>query len=163
MSHNDQLAQLQSLFEGKSVLKVESPNASEAIAKFVMADGSAFILHATDLGWWIAETKGNGDYTSLNTLITDYYNHAYLHHLNNNAAIVVDNNIVVFYAPDEKEFRGDVSKFSEFEKRVVAHPKGIKLLEEHGVHMGDMWRVVFTLRYTSDIPPELIDPQTLLQ
>lgn len=149
------LKQLQTLLEGKTISKIEEPNASEAIAKFVMADGSAFRLHATDLGFWIEETRGANGYNSLDTLIRDYYHHAY--RLGSFAAEVYRLNsiddVLVFRSSDNTLFSIDISKLSKKELIIVSDKRGLEILGE-AVGMGDMWKTFFQKNRDFDDVPE---------
>jgi hypothetical protein len=145
---------LKSRLEGKTVIKIEDPCMREVICKFVLSDGTAFRLHATDLGYWIEETEGVNGYSSLHSLLTDYGRHiyeAYGYKESPDAKIVISGSVVEFSAPDGKVFMGDVSKFSEYEQKLLSDPRPIKVLE-HCAACGDMWSIGFGK--TSTLPEE---------
>ena len=155
----DPLAQLRSLMVGKKVMVVDPPGAGEAICKFVLDDGKAFRLHATELGFWIEETAGVNGYGSLNALITDYG-----HHMYNllpqydfdppSATITVEAGLVEVKAPDGKSFIGDCVKFSDYEQLILGSPKGREILAKH-MALGDYWMSAFRSTDNPDCPPEL--------
>lgn len=66
---NNSITELKNLLEGKTVLKIEEPHRDEAICNFILSDGTAFRLHATDLGFW---TEGINGYQCLNDVMMDY-------------------------------------------------------------------------------------------
>jgi hypothetical protein len=55
MSSDGDLSGLKKLLEGKTIAEVQDAPGNEDIAKFVLKDGTSFILSATELGWWITE------------------------------------------------------------------------------------------------------------
>lgn len=178
-----QIKELRSLLEGKTIQKIKDSKAPESICTFVMSDGSSFRLHATDLGFWIEETCNyNGRYSSLNALITDYGNHVM--HLTNeynrsinikydynppdgayylalDAKIIIDSDNCKFIAPDGKEFIGNLSKFSNYERKILLHSKGQKILAEWAV-MGNYWTMMFN-NSNKDCPEELYFQNNITQ
>jgi hypothetical protein len=168
MSHKV-LEQLRSLLEGKTIVKVEAPNAAEAIAKFTMADGSAFRLHATDLGYWIEETIGSktAGYPSLNALAIDYghYMHDLTPQYNFNpppAEMIMEKEWIVFFTPDEKEFRIKLQCLSEVERNIVNHSFACAELCGY-LAFGDMWSMPFLPNNADSKVPEncLIKPKEI--
>jgi hypothetical protein len=76
MNNNLDFLKLKSLLEGKTVLKVLPPNASECICVIETSDNIAFRLHATDLGYWIEETStSDGIYKNIESFLKDCSNH----------------------------------------------------------------------------------------
>jgi hypothetical protein len=178
----DPLEKLRLLLEGKTILKVEKPNAPEAICKFVLSDGTAFRLHATDLGFWIeGSVHDDGVYNNLTDLLVDYSNHTrFIEHEKNreiedhfnydvpegayyesppaNIFINIDadqNYQCLFIAPDGKEFRGNIYSFSEYEKKLFlfSKGKGKEILSEAAI-LGNAWTLLFS-KNNEDCPAEL--------
>src|SRR5580692_3466813 len=91
--------ELKKHFEGKTIVRVERPNAAEAIGKFVTSDGKAFILHATELGYWFRDTPASptDPYDTLNNLMEQY------HHQ------VISAAMTTAYQQEEPPKEGDVS------------------------------------------------------
>ena len=153
MANNDSFKQLKSLFEGKIVVAVEPPNAAEAIAKFVMSDGSAFRLHATDLGYWIEPTLADKSdtYKSLAMLFTDYYqlecSGSSGQAWDVEPMILINKDIVRLMAPNNgNEYIINRSDMTEWENRVADHPKAMELFS-FAASMGDCWRMAFKTNY----------------
>ena len=154
------LKELKTRLEGKTILRIDPPNAGEAICKFVLTDGSAFRLHATDLGYWVEEAEGPNGYNSLNGLIIDYG-----HHMYNllpkydfdppHAKITISSDDVIdFIAPDGKQFVICVKNLSDKEIAIISHPKGKKLLAEAAA-LGNYWRTAFRPHHNDECPEEL--------
>lgn len=146
---NNQLSKLRSLLEGKTILKIEEPGASEAIAKFIMMDGSAFRLHATELGFWMEETISSnaGFYPSLTGLAIDYGHYMYnlMPHYNFNpppANSIIEDDAVIFLSPDDKRWRIKLSSLSETEKNIIKHIDACFELC-NSLLLGDMWMIPF--------------------
>src|SRR5271165_621276 len=158
-NNNNAFKELQSLLEGKTISAIEPPNASEAIAKFVLTDGTAFRLHATDLGFWIEKTAGTKGYPSLDAMMTDYYHHvSSLREYNGDfpdALVNLNGNILEVVSPDGKTFTADITKFKEYDRRIATHPEGRKILA-YGAIMGDMYLMYFLEKNNPTCPKELI-------
>ena len=170
-----QLEKLQLLLEGKTVLKVEDPNASEAICKITLSDGTSFRLHATDLGFWIEQTSNvDGKYNSLTSLLIDYSHNvssfeykeliklrqeydnnipANKYYQVPNAIITMNNSYCKFVAPDGREFLIDKSKLSDYEISILKNKKGLKMLSE-AAYLGDAWVLLFN-KSNKKCPAEL--------
>ena len=147
------LDKLRKLLEGKTIAKIEPPNASEAICRFVLTDGTAFRLHATDLGYWMEETEGPNGYQSLHGLLTDYGHHSnsLLSQYNfdpPDAVIVREDKEVKFSAADGKIFSISWDKLLPLEQKIINNPVGIKLLAEAAA-MGDAWKIIFQFQKMS--------------
>jgi hypothetical protein len=155
-NNNKEFKELQYLLEGKTIASIEPPNASEAIAKFVLTDGTAFRLHATDLGFWIEKTAGTKGYPSLDAMMTDYYHYISGQNLYDPDAVVNlnENNLEVM-APDGKLFTADITRFNEYDRRIATHPEGRKILA-YGAPMGDMYLMYFVERNNPTCPKELL-------
>ena len=156
-NNKDAFKELQSLLEGKTIAAIEPPNASEAIAKFVLTDGTAFRLHATDLGFWIEKTAGAKGYPSLDAMMTDYYHYISGQNLYYDPDAVVnlnENNLEVM-APDGKVFTADITRFNEYDRRIAMHPEGRKILA-YAAAMGDMYLMYFLEQNNPTCPKELL-------
>lgn len=158
--NSKQLKQLQSLLEGKTIAAIEKPNAAEAIAKFVLTDGTAFRLHATELGFWIETTAGVEGYNSLDDIMTDYGHYTYdlipKYKFDLPDAIVNMNGFILeVIAPDGKVFTADTTKFNAYDQSIVNHPEGRKILAMYAA-MGDMYATGFTTYINPTCPKELI-------
>lgn len=145
--------QLSDLLVGKTIERIENPNASEAIAKFVMTDGTAFRLHATNLGAWIEKTvaKNKDDlYSSLTDLIADY------DYETKEPPIYYDEEPIRFVAPNGKQFRINHSALTQQEGKIIELSDGLALLLE-AFSMGDCWKLFFRKGYlgTKNIPSDL--------
>lgn len=168
MNNKESFEKLKHLLEGKTISKIEPPEASEAICKFVMEDGSAFRLHATELGFWTEETIGidNRFYKNLDQLIIDYDHYTYVLKPSYNynlpaAKIVITHDvfssedveeIINFIAPDNKSFSIKSKNLSKEELKIVRDPEGIKILSD-AANMGVCWRMFFGKNY--DCPEHL--------
>lgn len=147
-----ELQELKNLLEGQTVHLVLEPDAPEAVCKFVLQNGKSFRLHATDLGFWIEETGNNGKYLSIDSLLTDYGH--YVDKLFNKRLELVttevsfDKNELIITAPDGKNFIGDISSFSEKDKKILSHPQ-IKEILTDAAPFGYVWRVA--------APKEILD------
>lgn len=149
--------QLKTLLEGKTILKIEEPHVAEAICKFVMADGTAFRLHATDLGYWIEETvSGAQGYQSLDALINDYYHHTYGTAWNSSGDVSPDFNndgkILTFSAPDGKHFDIAISRLTETETNIINNNKALYHLLDAFCLGGGIWMSQFSPRQGPDLP-----------
>lgn len=143
---NEALDQLRSLLEGHKVVHVLPPHAPEAICKLVLDNGTAFRLHATDLGFWIEKTVVSPDtvYQDMNSLVHDFYHYTYCFPYDDRtASATVADNLLTITARDGTQFRGDVSKFSDWEQLVLNDTQGLPLFQEC-LAMGDLWRLGFT-------------------
>jgi hypothetical protein len=161
-NNNNAFKELQSLLEGKTIAAIEPPNAAEAIAKFVLTDGTAFRLHATDLGFWIEKTAGIKGYPSLDAMMTDYYHHIDTENLPSkyawdlpDAIVNLNGNILEVMAPDGKLFTADITKFKEYDRRIANHPEGRKILA-YGACMGDMYLMYFVEKNNPECPKEIL-------
>jgi len=152
-SNNDSFQQLKTLLEGRTVLKVEPPNAAEAIAKITMASGVAFRLHATDLGFWIEMTTKDGTgYPSLDTLLTDYYHHT-RDSGSGDPVVLLNGDDLEVIADDGRVFSGYVPNFPEWHQKIAHSTEGRKLLEKSAC-LGDTWKIMFNEK-SDECPPEL--------
>ena len=155
------LQQLRSLLEGKTIAKIEEPGVSEAIAKFVMTDGSAFRLHATELGFWIEGTiaSPDSDYPSLTALAVDYCHHAYSSNRDYDdtpATIVLENDRVAFFAPDDTAYSVKLTSLTATELNILHHQSSCKVLLDSLI-LGEAWTTLFLKRNaTKDIPDNCI-------
>lgn len=148
-----EIDKLKNLLEGKTILRIEEPNAPEAICKFVLADGVAFRLHATELGFWIEETT-DGNYFSLDVLVKDISHHMFYDlGFDSQLSISKIDDKVFFACKDkDKDFVILESKLSEVEKRILNSDIGIEMLEE-AIPTGDFWKMNFSAK-NKDCPPE---------
>src|SRR5271165_7683514 len=113
-SNDKPLKQLQSLLEGKTIQSIEPPNASEAICRFVLTDGTSFRLHATELGFWIEGKAGVKGYEDLDALMEDYGHHTYNLFPKYNfdlpdATVNLKDTTLEVIAPDGKVFSADIT------------------------------------------------------
>jgi len=143
MSYNESINQLRQLLEGKTISKIEPADGIEAICKFVMKDGIAFRLHATDLGFWIENTSYDGFYNSLNSLINDYYQYTQVNYINNSEPdLKVHKEILNISASDNKVFKIALSNLSNQELKIINSETGLKILKEY-IPLGDIWKIGF--------------------
>jgi uncharacterized membrane protein len=142
------LEDLKKRMEGKTVIRVDPPEATEAICRFHMSDGSVFRLHATDLGFWVEDTIApEAAYTVLDMMFRDYEHHVY--HMEGKTPTKVAINFsaegsdieVVIEAPDGRIFKASVSKYSS-DRILLERHDAIDLLP-FAAEMGDMWRMAF--------------------
>lgn len=150
------LEELRFRLEGKTILKIEEPNAAESICKFILSDGSAFRLHATDLGFWMENTVGTQGYQSLNDLIIDYEHSVY--YLTSTypfgpppAKLSIDGDKLVFTSPNGKLFEIERSKLTDIENNIINNPEVLPVLLDSFIS-GYYWKTFFTPRYTKDLP-----------
>jgi hypothetical protein len=155
---NKQFEKLKVLLEGKRILRIDPPgNATECICCFHMEDGSAFRLHATDLGYWMTEAKGFNGYQSLESLMIDYGYHMYdlmpSYHYDPPAPKIslLENNLEI-ESPDGKSFQIGLDKLSDRERLIMSTPKGMEHFGKASA-MGEFWETMFSENY--DCPPEL--------
>lgn len=163
----EQFLELKKYFEGKTVLSVDPPEACEAIAKFTMTDGTAFRLHATDLGYWVEDTIPKGSqYSDFNSLFTDFDHHQYKleeHFTGEDVpapVVTVGEGILRLVSISGQSFEVKLSTLSAWERAVCEHPEGIKLLTQAS-QMGDLWRMVFCRRDWNTVQPEDRCPEVL--
>lgn len=146
---------LKSFLEGATIVKIEEPNAPEAICKFVLQDGTAFRLHATELFFWIEETSPEGKYSSLDVLIKDLSHHMFFDLGFSDEDISISksrrNNKFIFSIRD-KEFIIAEGDLSEVQKIILNSDIGINLLKE-AIPTGDFWKINFCVK-NKDCPPE---------
>lgn len=144
------LDEIKKRMEGKTVLRVEAPQADEAICLFHMSDGTVFRLHATDLGAWIEDTVTPGaSYATLNLLFRDYAHHA--SRLNDygppRSTSVTDlpempfNFEVLVTAPDGRDFKALILKESADGHLLLLSNVAERISE--AAEMGDFWRQAF--------------------
>jgi hypothetical protein len=132
------LEQLKQRFEGKTVVRVERAPLGESIAKFVMSDGKAFVLHATDLGCWCTDTPAtpDGPYTTLDTLLEHYREIVARDVVLTDdppsavVALLEDDRMVVRSPDGTQAFHMSRGDLSEYERKVVESEAGRKLLGE---------------------------------
>lgn len=165
MNHIEFLKELNNLrtrLIGKDIESIEPPDAGEAICKFVMADGSAFRLHATDLGFWIEDTVATPEnlYPSIENLQRDFEYHT--HSISPNydfeieePKITIDDLVLILSveAMDGRIFKADITKFNKWELLVCNHPKGLKLLSSSLTNFL-YWKSAFNDK-NDDCPKEL--------
>jgi hypothetical protein len=145
MNHKDSFDTLQSYFVGKTIQAVEPPDASACIARFILTDGTAFRLHATDLGYWIEDTAPkDGAYRSFNAAVIDYTHHMYSFKEYDVPLpkVEITDGTIWITAPDERSFVIERKFLSEWEQKVANHPKGKELIVK-AVAVGDYWRSIF--------------------
>ena len=147
---NSALEELRKRIEGKTTVKVEEPNAAEAICKFTLSDGTAFRLHATDLGFWIEDTVvNNSKYTNFTSMFTDVYHHQ----SNIEPTVVIDSNDLKITTDDGRVFIADISLLSKWERKVCKHKKSKELIAV-ACTFGNLWKMIFSKR-EAECPEEL--------
>ena len=153
--------QLKSLLEGKTINAIEPVNSCESICKFVLTDGTAFSLCATELGFWIEMSAGPNGYQSLNDLITEYYNDIVPDFQNGwNRSYVLppmidaSNDSIIFLSPEGKTYSISRSNLTDWEKLILANDDGVAILADAAKEQGTTWRLYFSKN--SDCPKELI-------
>jgi hypothetical protein len=155
---DDTFEKLKEVFEGKTVVAVEPGDAAESICRFVLSDGKAWRLHATDLGYWLEETAGFEGYTKLTNLARDYHHHVYwlaakYDYDVPDAKVEVKDTEIIITSPTEKVFTISRSKCSENEMKILTHPIGAKIFGKAVGELGDAW--VLDFRNNEDCPEEL--------
>lgn len=159
---NKALEKLKQYLEGKTVISVDPPEASEAICKLTLSDGTAFRLHATDLGFWIEETSAsNGKYHSLPALFLDFGHHQYnlepkFEFDTPPPKVSVKGNTIEVVAADERLFEVEIGRLGEWEQEMCKHPKAPELLAS-AITLNEMWKIAFSPR-NEVCPPELYHP-----
>jgi hypothetical protein len=155
--YDEQLAQLRSLLLGKTIKDIVAPNAMEGICKFIMEDGSAFRILATELGWWIEETVARpmDPYPSLTQLFDDYHNTWYLGRgsLDEEAEVEVVDDKLMVCSPSGASYCIALKSLSPWELQVVKDERGRKILARAAT-LGDCWRTLFSKGY--DCPVDLV-------
>ena len=141
-----QLDKLRDLLVGKTIIRIERPNASEAICTFVTNEAS-FRLHATDLGFWIEKTVEEGQsYPDITSWLEDYHNHFYKLGPSYNHE-VPDPNVerksdhILLISVDGKQFKLGLNLEPD-ELEIINHPRGLKRLSEAAA-CGDCWPMLF--------------------
>jgi hypothetical protein len=148
------LQELQTRMVGKTVVSVSPPGADEAICKFTMSDGTAFRLHATELGYWVEDTVGKDElYSDLKALLVDACHFSYDNKDHLVASVEGDSLKIDI---DGIFLEGDITKFSPWEQKVCRHPQGPSLLAVAAT-MGGFWETVFSAS-DCECPPELVKP-----
>lgn len=139
--YSSALEALKQRMEGKTVVRIEPPQASEAICKFHMSDGSVFRLHATELGSWVEETvKADETYKSLDALFRDYGHHVY-HSDNQTPDVEMRAHSVAVTAPDGRLFMAMHQDLSEADLKLIS----TRTAEEFAfaAELGDCWKMAF--------------------
>ena len=145
MRDSEQLTKLRILLEGKTISSVEGATVDEGVCKITTTEGSCFNLCATDLGFWIRETVVEGaKYKSLSHLASDYDD------LILSASSLEDAPTLVVVSGDTlrvtssigKVFEVDIEALSDWEKRIVRHRNGAKIISLV-CQVGDMWKCIF--------------------
>lgn len=155
----DKLDDLRTRMVGKSVVSIEPPGVSEAICKFIMDDGSAFRLHATELGFWIEDTVATSEtlYSNLDGLHKDFEHHTWgipnYDFETKGPKIVVINNTLIVETNDGRQFKADITKFNKWERSICSHSKGLKLLKSSLINFLN-WKLNFSDR-NKKCPKEL--------
>lgn len=148
---SDFLLELKNRLEGRLVVKVDKPNLMEHICKVTVKneDGTfnAFEIGATELGAWITNSfVGDGEFDSLDALCLHYHDYSYRQEFGRKRLkILIDKNTLCCIAPDGKKFPVNISKLNTFEKSIVMHKKAKNLIKQM-LGLGDMWKLVFTMR-----------------
>ena len=144
MAADDSLDRLKELLVGKTIARVDDPGAREAICKVTCTDGSAFRLHATDLGFWTELTVAEGQgYTDLAVMVVDVEHYVYrLHHKVNPITVSIIDKSLTIKAPDGKCFKADIGHFDEWGQRVCAHRFAFNLIQ-NACEVGDGANFVF--------------------
>jgi hypothetical protein len=155
MRDSKQLTKLKNLLEGKTILSVEEATVDEGICKITTTEGSCFNLCATDLGFWIKETVVEGaKYKSLLNLFSDYDDLILsASSLDDAPTLVVVTEDTLRVTTPIKVFEVDISALSEWEKRVVRHRNGAKIISI-ACQIGEMWMCIFR-------NPEVYDENSL--
>ncbi len=148
---NNSFTELKELMEGKTVLHVEPPEATEAICRFHMSDGSVFRLHATDLGFWVEKTIEPGSsYETLDQLFNDY--ERYVYHMDERTPIKIEVSTfskqdpeleILIQAPDGHEFKATVQKDSPDGLLLDSDKAEEKI--EYASELGSSWRMAFRI------------------
>ena len=157
----DALDNIRARLIGQTILDIEPGITSESICTFVLANGTRFRLHATDLGFWVEDTAGpDGTYKDLTALITDYRHHTYsLDPVYNFdlpvPTVVLQAGVLELMAPDGKVFQGLVTHFKAEDQKLVHHERGLSILAS-SADMGDLWQIYLCHKqYPDTCPPEL--------
>ena len=143
------LEELRKRIEGKTILKVEEPNSPEAICKLTLSDGTAFRLHANDLGFWIEDTiNSNCKYTSFTSMFNDIHHHECILDRQYNydtprPTVVIDSNILKITTVDGRVFIADISLLPKWERKVCKHKKSIELISG-ACTLGNFWKMEFS-------------------
>lgn len=142
---------LKYLLEGKTILRIDEPNAPEAICKFVLNDDTSFRLHATELGFWIEESA-EGNYPSLDILIKDISHHMFFDLGWNSQITIAKMHDKFIFSDKNKDFVIMENRLSDVEKKILNSDIGIDLLKE-AIPTGDFWKMMFCSK-NEDCPPE---------
>ncbi len=176
-------AQLKKHFEGQRVVRVEEPDARECIAKFVMDNGKAFRLHATDLGYWIEATVASDVdfFPTLTSLFQHYaddirksghepypsnpkdmpaWERRGIEAIEKQDALLKRATIsqtttvlIVKSSPRAREYRMLLENLTPQERKILDDKKGYKLLCQ-AAGLGDWWQSMFARN--SGCPKELV-------
>ncbi len=148
---------LRALLVGKTIAAIESPNATEAICRFEMTDGTSFRLHATDLGAWIEKATRIGEpHKSLfgeAGIFSEYAHHVYYHDNREPKGVDITADKVTIIAQDGRAFTAKREDLTEDENKIVAHPEAARLLIE-AADCGKAAEIVFS-EDSYGCPPEL--------
>lgn len=137
--YSSALEALKKHMEGKTVVKVEPPQAPEAVCKFHMSDGSVFRLHATDLGSWVEETvRPDETYKSLDALFRDYGHHVYLSD-NQTPNVELRAHSVALTAPDGRLFMAMHQDLSEADLKLISTRTADEFA--FAAELGDAWKM----------------------
>jgi len=136
------LEELRGLLVGQVVVSVDPPNAREAMVKLTLGNGTAFRLHATDLGWWVEKCAGAGGYTSLDDLARDYCHDAYNYDTSQpDPTVTLEGANLVVTAPWGSAMALPLANLSEEEVAALSNPEVLKLFSL-AIPCGSCWRAV---------------------
>jgi hypothetical protein len=145
MRNSEQLTKLKTLLEGKTIRSVEEATIDEGVCRITTTEGSCFTLCATDLGFWVRETVCAGvPYKSLGVMFSNYDDLILSASSLEDAPtlVVVSGNTLRVTTPLGKVFEVDIDALSDWEKRVVRHRNGAKIISL-ACQLGDMWKCLF--------------------
>jgi hypothetical protein len=159
---NNNLKQLKEALEGKTVLEILPGEAVESICRFVLSNNKTYRLYATDLGFWIEETKGSNGYPSLKSLVQDYsaytYNDPYVERDSNGfyhktiPFVSLNETLLNIIAPNGKTFSIEINKLSDSELKIIDDPVGCILFAKN-IEMGEDWQ--YYIELDENCPKEL--------
>ena len=158
------LDQLRNRLVGKTVMAVDPPGDSEAVATFTTSDNRAFRLYANDLGCWLQDTVAKDSrYHSLKSMFLDYGIHQDSLFSTMEEVppptVEVTADVLLIISPTGKVFEGDISSFNLWEISVCRHPQTCRLISQ-AAERGTLWTGVFRLK--EECPPGLcLTPQML--
>jgi hypothetical protein len=133
------------LLLNKTVIGIDSGSGEACICRFILDDGTSIKLHGNDLGKWIKLDKFDDDtYMTFVSFVEAYSDDVYNNHVNSDYLPKVSYKNGILSA---KTYNGVELRYkpkTDWEKTLVAHPRGLEMIS-FALRAGDIfWQEVFS-------------------